>query len=371
MTIKTILAPAGAIACCIALNAAEPSAAASEPAVKMGGTTILTRARLTSDVDEIIEKMKSSGAFASAPADRMAEIRKNIEERYARDFGVKSALLRAAAKAGIELDAKDMAEAEKEMKEALAKSPGAPANVTNLQEYANTAFPFKSPGRNMAELESQLTIQKLLKKSVVEKVKVDEEKLKQEIAAIVSNNNEIAKSAGNAEKKIRELKKRIDAGEDFAAIAKAESACPSKERGGDLGEFGRGMMVKEFDEAAFTLPVGVVSEPVKTQFGWHLIKVTEKHPAEEAKDGKPAKEEKVRASHILVAAEKPIKVPTLDEAREMRRSYQTEMEVSEFVQKAIADAKLTYPAFEKPESAKPAEAPAPADGGAKDAAKAK
>ena len=70
------------------------------------------------------------------------------------------------------------------------------------------------------------------------------------------------------------LRQEILAGKDFAAVAKESSKCPSSSNGGDLGYFSKGMMVPEFDQAAFNLSVGEVSEPVKTQFGWHLIKVT-------------------------------------------------------------------------------------------------
>ena len=70
-----------------------------------------------------------------------------------------------------------------------------------------------------------------------------------------------------------ELKARIDKGESFETLAKLYSKCPSGEQGGDLGYFSRGQMVKSFEDAAFSLPVGAVSEPVRTQFGWHLIKV--------------------------------------------------------------------------------------------------
>lgn len=72
------------------------------------------------------------------------------------------------------------------------------------------------------------------------------------------------------------LKKRIDNGDDFSEVAKEYSKCPSGQQGGDLGYFGRGQMVKEFEDAAFSLPLNKTSEPVKTQFGWHLIKVTDK-----------------------------------------------------------------------------------------------
>lgn len=65
---------------------------------------------------------------------------------------------------------------------------------------------------------------------------------------------------------------RLAKGETFAAIAKAISLCPSGKKGGDLGVFGRNMMVKEFETAAFALQKGQTSGPVKTQFGYHIIK---------------------------------------------------------------------------------------------------
>lgn len=70
------------------------------------------------------------------------------------------------------------------------------------------------------------------------------------------------------------LKQEIEAGADFAEIAKAHSDCPSGERGGELGEFGPGQMVKEFDEVVFSGELNKVLGPVKTQFGYHLLEIT-------------------------------------------------------------------------------------------------
>lgn len=82
-----------------------------------------------------------------------------------------------------------------------------------------------------------------------------------------------------ARKKIETVQKKVRQGEDFGSLAKANSEGPTAQRSGDLGYFSRGQMVKPFEDAAFALNVGEVSEIVETQFGYHLIKVTDKKPA--------------------------------------------------------------------------------------------
>ena len=78
----------------------------------------------------------------------------------------------------------------------------------------------------------------------------------------------------STEAECQALKDQIAAGADFAALAKEHSQCPSGKQGGELGSFGRGQMVPEFDKVVFSAPVNEVQGPVKTQFGYHLLEVT-------------------------------------------------------------------------------------------------
>jgi len=75
------------------------------------------------------------------------------------------------------------------------------------------------------------------------------------------------------------LKAEIEAGADFADLAKEHSSCPSGQRGGDLGEFRERQMVKEFNDVVFSAALNTVHGPVKTQFGYHLIEITARNKA--------------------------------------------------------------------------------------------
>ncbi|MBI4831796.1 MAG: peptidylprolyl isomerase [Candidatus Lindowbacteria bacterium] len=152
-------------------------------------------------------------------------------------------------------------------------------------------------GATEVELKSQLerrdAVELFVNKEVVEKISVPEEEMKDfydknpdffkqpeqvkasHILIKVDQNADPAQKA-EARKKIEEIQQKLKEGADFAELGKEHSDCPSKVKGGDLGYFRRGQMVKPFEEAAFALNPGEMSDIVETNFGFHIIKVTDK-----------------------------------------------------------------------------------------------
>lgn len=113
------------------------------------------------------------------------------------------------------------------------------------------------------------------------------------------------------EEEANAIKAELDGGADFAAVAREKSTGPSGPGGGSLGWFSKGMMVPEFEEATVALAVGDVSAPVKTQFGWHVILLTEKRKAE---------------------------VPAMDDVREELQTQLAQTKVQESIEAVAAEA---------------------------------
>ena len=279
--------------------AEEPARDPNEVSIEVNGQK-LTRGEIDADIAKIM-------ANQNIPAAQKGEAKKYFQNQLVNAFLMKTLLLAKAKELGVTATDEDFKAREAEFLKSNENRPDAPKTI----EEACEKSPFGKE-RGLQEFKEGVLIEKLIKQVTADKIKVDpaevekilkdcEKRLadtKAENAKIKEENAKINVEEGlaKAKEKIDELKKQLDAGADFAELAKANSDCPSKSSGGSLGAFGRGQMVKEFEDVAFTLEPGKVSDPVKTQFGWHLILVTKRN----AKADKADEIETVEASHILI-----------------------------------------------------------------------
>lgn len=166
------------------------------------------------------------------------------------------------------------------------------AEINELMESYGGEELFKQAleyyGYTMDDIKKNVTVNTKIKKLVEPSITITEEEMKEyfEKNKDSFDQEEQVKARHilvDTEEEAKEIKGKIDAGEDFAELAKEYSKDEgSKAAGGSLGYFGRGRMVASFEEAAFSLEIGEVSEPVKSDFGYHIIKVEDKKEAKEA-----------------------------------------------------------------------------------------
>ena len=265
------------------LVAAGPTVAQNKPKDKVATVngTAISRGDLDREVKLWTERMASQGR--QLPPAQLPAVRSQILESL-----INQELLYQASKNNkVKIDQKIIDErydaikkrfkTEEEYKDAIAKM-GVTETIIRKQ------------------LEKGLAIDELLKTSVVKDITVTDE----ESRKYYDENQDQFKQAeqvkashilikveptasdeqkAEARKKIETVQGKLKKGDDFAAVAKEYSEGPSKTRGGDLGFFGRGQMVKPFEDAAFAMDVEEVSGVVETNFGYHIIKVSEKKPA--------------------------------------------------------------------------------------------
>ena len=317
-------------------NAEQKASAPSAPKTAKDPNEILLvvgEAKLTrGDLDAQAEKILALQG-ASIPTNDIPLFLAQVGNRIAQQFLVQNVLTQKAKALGYKVSDEDVKAREAEFLEAVKGQPNAPKSLEEVAEKS----PFGKE-RAMEEIREGILIDKMLKAEVVDKVAKDfAAEARRQIAEIESNNLAVASSpaVAEAEAKLKKMKAEIEAAPDkaakFAELAKANSDCPSKDKGGDLGAFSKGMMVPAFEEVAFTLEPGKISDPVKTQFGYHLIMVTEKIPAVAATDKTPAEPEKVKASHILIKTPSVRPVPKADELEKMLKSMASRQNVQEFI----------------------------------------
>ena len=352
----------------IAPNAAPDVAAApaedpNEVMVSVGDKN-LTRGEIAKMVDAVLAKEGDK-----IPAEQLAYQKRMIGAQVAQGFIMDNAIAVKATELGYKVSDDDFKAFTEKVIKQFEGRPDAPKTI---EEFAEK-LPF---GKDyvMAQLRSQALIETMIEGEVTSKNTTDYSAEAKKIIDGIKEKNAKLVPAADAEKKIKELKATIDATPEaeksakFAELAKANSDCPSGSKGGDLGFFTHGQMVPEFDKAAFELPVGKVSDVVKTSFGYHLILVTDKKPAVEAKGETLAEPESVKASHILVKVGEPEKVPDEADVVAFLKNRNSRAQIGEFLQdilrksniKATGEYKSMLPPPETPK-AKPVPAAEPAN----------
>ncbi|OGV72163.1 MAG: hypothetical protein A3K18_21160 [Lentisphaerae bacterium RIFOXYA12_64_32] len=241
------------------------------------------------EMDEQLKQMLSSPRMAGIPPEQLAQIRPRMEDTVKKNFIGRVVLVKEADRLKIEVTPEEIDKAIEQLQGRI--PPG--ANFEDL---------LKQSGLTVDSLKKEMTrdmrIGKLLEQETAEKAKVSDE----EIEKFYNDSREqfrqpeqaharhiLFKTEPDADDKTKQEKKaaaeaarkQLTEGADFAALAKEKSDCPSGKQGGDLGNFERGNMVKEFEDAAFSQKLNDIGPIVETKFGYHIIQVLERT---EAKD---------------------------------------------------------------------------------------
>ena len=336
MKVKLIAGAASlaAMACAGQAQKAPESANPKEVVVKVG-EAVLTRGELDADVAKFVEARK-----AQIPAAQLEQAKGYLAQQFRQQFVTKTLLLNEAKKKGLSVTDAEIAEQGEKMIKSFQGRPGAPASMEAM-------FALHPLGADRArqDFNDSVLVNKFVEQEIASKIVADPAEVKKQYDAVVSNITERAKApqpekvrashilvktdGGKtdeaAKKEIDELHAQLkavpegDLAKAFADLAKEKSDCPSKARGGDLGQFGHGQMVPEFDKAAFEQEIGKLYDPVKTSFGWHLVLVTEKVPA------KTPSEEDVRRAVAEQA-------PKMAEVENRIKSQQVQQKFQEYLQ---------------------------------------
>lgn len=300
---------AALLGCSAVSQAAEPgkaSAPAIAQATAIQGPVAIVNG-VTIDAIELrrAEKVMLRGQSVSAEQQAMVD-KQALEQLLSAEL-----LYQAASK----LEVKDL---DKQVDEKLAQGK---ARFANEQDFAKAIKDLDMDEKVLRDYTRRdLLISKFVESTIVPTIKVTEqearafydqnpdkftrsETVKASHILIGTEPNASAEDKKKAREKAEKLRKELAGGARFEELAKGNSSCPSSQQGGDLGFFGKGQMVPPFEQAAFALKPGEISDVVETQFGYHIIKLTDKKAAETVtfKEAQPRIEEYLKGQKINTA----------------------------------------------------------------------
>ncbi len=275
---------------------AENTELKEEKAAIVNGT-VITKSDLDQNVNMILKQFP--GKDGQIENERLNRIRAKILD----DLVNREVLFQESEKASVKIEPAIVDEQFAKIKK---QHPDGQAFEKYISSLNLTKSDIKS------QIEKGLAIKKFVDTTIVDKISVSEKELKDYYSKnkerftrpetvrashilIKVEKDAIAFEREEAKKEIEKIRKRALTKEDFASLAKKFSQGPSAENGGNLGSFQRGQMVKPFEEVAFALKPGEISDVVKTEFGFHIIKVLDKKPAETTS----LKEVRVRLEEFL------------------------------------------------------------------------
>ncbi len=243
--------------------------------------TVITQKVFQQETEAAIQRMAMQGQ--QPDPQKLMEIRKDILENMIN----RELLYQYALKEGFKADPEEI---EAQFAELKGQFPDEEQFKQVIERMKTTEEQLKG------QIRQRLVVQKFIEERISKDIEITDKEVKEfygsnqemfqqpeQIHArhILIKSEPDATEADKAEarKKIGDVQEKVEKGGDFAELAKEHSEGPSSDRGGDLGFFGRGQMVKAFEDAAFALEAGEVSDVVETQFGYHLIKKEEGKPA--------------------------------------------------------------------------------------------
>jgi peptidyl-prolyl cis-trans isomerase C len=306
------LTVAALLSCASLVIAADPAAKAAapkaEPAVVQDPVARVNGVAISAIELKRASKVMLAGQRGMVPS---AEQQKEFEKQALTQLVSAELLYQAAQK----LEIKDL---EKQVDDKMAQGK---AKFTKTEDFTKAMKEMDMEEKDLRDYTRRdLIITNFIEKTIVPTVKVSEEDarkfydqnpdkftrpetVKASHILLGVDEKATAEEKKAAREKAEKLRKELAGGADFAALAKGNSTCPSSQQGGDLGYFGKGQMVPAFEKAAFALKPGEISDVVETQFGYHIIKLTEKKAAEkvEFKEARPRIEEYLQNQKIVAA----------------------------------------------------------------------